>query len=603
MSISEAFKGAAIEWSRLTTTSARAKYAVRTSRLFVQEILGTITAVPFGVRSLNLFKTLQKSSDKDHGVRLLTDVRYGPAPRNTMDVYTPPRPPQRAPTSPWPDDNQWGGNRPHACSSNVPRALAPVVVYVHGGVWATGSKWHYAALATRLSQAGCVVCVLEYSLYPTANSDCMVREVSDAITFVMDNAATYGGDAGQVTLFGHSAGAHLCFMALLHRAAAAVRTRASMATDDGALCTGDARMPARAVLAAGPYDISKHYEYEERRGVHMLSTMERALGGWAAFRARSPAVIIASVINMHAESAAARAPGPRLGESASALRPAAAAMSGAAEAGPRAANGGGAGLAAAEADASAADDTRVAVPVGVSDTAASTEGERAAGEGAGAATGVSEVSVASQAGSGEGTEEAPASASSRGVKRPRPGGQGGQEGVQPGAMPAVETLNPPGRQRFFEMFPLAGDAIAARAGHLSAADAGADGADAASGTAVMLDGESFQFDAEDAAERFAAALSIDDVGRLPPVVLMCSSTDTTVPWHESAEMFHVLRAAGVRARHLMYDDVGHAGFVMEWKVVRDAGGEPAGADGGELADERPRFLRDTIRLVRGEVNI
>ena len=30
----------------------------------MQEIVGTITAVPFGLRSLNLFKTLQKSPDK-----------------------------------------------------------------------------------------------------------------------------------------------------------------------------------------------------------------------------------------------------------------------------------------------------------------------------------------------------------------------------------------------------------------------------------------------------------------------------------------------------------------------------------------------------------
>lgn len=36
MSIPEAFKGAAIEWSRLPSTTARVKYVARTSRLFLE---------------------------------------------------------------------------------------------------------------------------------------------------------------------------------------------------------------------------------------------------------------------------------------------------------------------------------------------------------------------------------------------------------------------------------------------------------------------------------------------------------------------------------------------------------------------------------------
>lgn len=39
--------------------------------------------------------------------------------------------------------------------------------------------------------------------------------------------------------------------------------------------------------------------------------------------------------------------------------------------------------------------------------------------------------------------------------------------------------------------------------------------------------------------------------RLPPTVLMSSCADTTVPWFESAEMFHRLVDAGVPAKHLV----------------------------------------------------
>lgn len=418
-----------------------------------------------------------------------------------------------------------------------------------------------------------------------------VREVSDALTFIHDNAATYGGDAGQVTLFGHSAGAHLCAMAMLHRCAAAGRAPAAI-LDEGGLCTHDSRLPARVLLAAGPYDISKHYEYEERRGVHMLSTMERALGGWAAFRARSPGVIIASVVNALAEQPAA--PPPLLAESVPALKPRGLVASGS----PVAAHG------RVSAEGDAGDGTRVAAAVGSSGIAVSNEVE-AAGADAGVDAAISDVTavpIAAASSSGAGVAERAAGAAWRGVKRSRGEEQPREAGGQT-AMPSAEALNPAGRQRFFEMFPLAGDAIAARAGHLAAAHAGGEVAGGEAATAIMLDGAEFRPDAADAAERFAAGLTVADVRRLPPVVLLSSSRDTTVPWHESAEMFHVLRAAGVPARHLMYDDVSHAGFVMSWRIERDEDGLPAGMACGVAPEAPPKFMQDTVRLVLGEVQV
>lgn len=111
----------------------------------------------------------------------------------------------------------------------------------------------------------------------------------------------------QVSLVGHSAGAHLCTMALLHRALEASGAGAAQRADDGgsptppatpaqpaapsgstpaerqqlrappageaagggmdeaeeAAAFQDGRMPQRLVALAGVYDISKHYEYEE----------------------------------------------------------------------------------------------------------------------------------------------------------------------------------------------------------------------------------------------------------------------------------------------------------------------------------------------------
>ncbi len=64
-----------------------------------------------------------------------------------------------------------------------------------------------------------------------------------------------GRACAQITALGHSAGAHLWFMALLGRARAARRRGGA-----------DARMPARFVGMAGVYDIGQHYRYEAARG-------------------------------------------------------------------------------------------------------------------------------------------------------------------------------------------------------------------------------------------------------------------------------------------------------------------------------------------------
>jgi acetyl esterase/lipase len=65
-------------------------------------------------------------------------------------------------------------------------------------VWASGEKWHYAPMATRLAQAGVMAIVMQYTLYPKALAPEMVSEVSSALTWTLDNAEQLGGDASRV---------------------------------------------------------------------------------------------------------------------------------------------------------------------------------------------------------------------------------------------------------------------------------------------------------------------------------------------------------------------------------------------------------------------
>ena len=62
-----------------------------------------------------------------------------------------------------------------------------------------------------------VTCVATYTLFPQALCRQMWTEVSDAITWTLDNVGGFGGSPDRVTLVGRSAGAQICSMALLHR--------------------------------------------------------------------------------------------------------------------------------------------------------------------------------------------------------------------------------------------------------------------------------------------------------------------------------------------------------------------------------------------------
>ena len=203
--------------------------------------------------------------------------RYGAGCRNSIDVYL-----------------------PVASAEAAPRK-APVMLFCHGGVWAHGERWHYSPMAARLAQAGILTMVMSYSLYPKASAAMQAAEVNQALSWSLSNADKYGGDpakvsmfalparlhwqscsdafvskaaqhlsgvtALQVSLMGHSAGAHLCTMALLHRAASAGR-RLTEQYDQQPV---DVRMPAAFVGIAGVYDISQHFDYERRRGVEVCA--------------------------------------------------------------------------------------------------------------------------------------------------------------------------------------------------------------------------------------------------------------------------------------------------------------------------------------------
>lgn len=99
----------------------------------------------------------------------------------------------------------------------VRSASRPVAVFVHGGVWTSGSKeeagerW-LALLRPPLVARGFVVASIEYRLAPDHRWPAQIEDAKCAVRFLRANAATYGIRPDRIGAWGSSAGAHLALL-------------------------------------------------------------------------------------------------------------------------------------------------------------------------------------------------------------------------------------------------------------------------------------------------------------------------------------------------------------------------------------------------------
>lgn len=85
----------------------------------------------------------------------------------------------------------------------------PVVMYVHGGYWKAGDKSQKGHLPEFFCRRGFVFVTLNYRLAPAVKHPVLIQDVARAVAWVHDHIAAHGGDAAQLFLTGHSAGAQL----------------------------------------------------------------------------------------------------------------------------------------------------------------------------------------------------------------------------------------------------------------------------------------------------------------------------------------------------------------------------------------------------------
>lgn len=171
-------------------------------------------------------------------VTVARDLAYGDDVRQRVDVY---RPASARAAAGAADADGADGVAGAAAPRSAGRGL-PVVVFLYGGSWQSGSKADYPFVAAALARHGYLTFLPDYRIYPRVRYPAFVEDAARAVAFARAHAAQYGGDPSRIVLIGHSAGAYLVAMLALDK-----RWLAAVGMDP--------RRDLRAVVGlAGPYD-------------------------------------------------------------------------------------------------------------------------------------------------------------------------------------------------------------------------------------------------------------------------------------------------------------------------------------------------------------
>ncbi len=150
------------------------------------EIAGQVKAIGPIIdppRTAAIYAPLQQK-EPYAGVRVMRDLKYGPDPRQALDVFVPD-------------------------AGTAPRR---VLVFVHGGGFVAGNKHvpgspFYDNIMLAAAREGIVGVLVTYRLAPQHPWPAGAADTGLAIKWVHDHIGEHGGDPARVFLMGHSAGA------------------------------------------------------------------------------------------------------------------------------------------------------------------------------------------------------------------------------------------------------------------------------------------------------------------------------------------------------------------------------------------------------------
>jgi len=129
------------------------------------------------------YKTLGQKSRKE--LPCILDVSYGDTPLQKLDIF----------------------GKKNLNNANVH-------IFIHGGYWRALDKSDHSQLAIPFVNNDLLYFSINHELCPHVTLSEIVQQIISAIIWVYKNCKKYGGNPNKITISGHSAGAHLCSMAI-----------------------------------------------------------------------------------------------------------------------------------------------------------------------------------------------------------------------------------------------------------------------------------------------------------------------------------------------------------------------------------------------------
>ena len=112
------------------------------------------------------------------------DLRYGPGPKETLDLFLPSGPPKAT------------------------------LVFIHGGYWRALDKSEFSFVALPFTAHGIATAVINYDLCPDVSIATIVDECRRAVAWVAGEGPAHGAAVQRIVVAGHSAGGHIAAMLL-----------------------------------------------------------------------------------------------------------------------------------------------------------------------------------------------------------------------------------------------------------------------------------------------------------------------------------------------------------------------------------------------------
>jgi arylformamidase len=125
---------------------------------------------------------MERSAQARAALAPVLDLRYGPGPKETLDLFLP---------------------------AGAPRGT---LLFLHGGYWYSRDKSEHSFIAPLFVEHGYAVAVANYDLCPQVRVADIVGEAQRAVAWIAREGARYGANPANIVVAGHSAGGHLVAM-------------------------------------------------------------------------------------------------------------------------------------------------------------------------------------------------------------------------------------------------------------------------------------------------------------------------------------------------------------------------------------------------------